>query len=113
MKFYGVIGYGETVETSPGIWEEQITEREYFGDILRNNSSFQSTDKVNDNLNVSNDISIIADPYALEKFSFMRYVIFCGTKWKITNVEVQYPRLIISIGGVYNGKKQRRISGIS
>lgn len=103
MKFYGVIGYGETVETSPGIWEEQITEREYFGDILRNNSSFQSTDKVNDNLNVSNDISIIADPYALEKFSFMRYVIFCGTKWKITNVEIMYPRLKLSIGGVYNG----------
>lgn len=104
MKFYGIIGYGETVETSPGIWEEQRTEREYFGDILRNNSSFQSTDKVNDNLNVSNDISIIADPYALEKFSFMRYVIFGGTKWKITNVEIMYPRLKLSIGGVYNGE---------
>lgn len=103
MKFYGVIGYGETVEISPGVWDERITEREYFGDILRNNSSFQSTDKVNDNLNVSNDISIIADPYALEKFSFMRYVILGGTKWKITNIEIMYPRLKLSIGGVYNG----------
>ena len=104
MKFYGKIGYGEIVETSPGIWEEQvITEREYFGDIIRNSNRFQSTNKINDDLNISNDISIIADPYALERFCFMRYVILMGVKWKITNVEVQYPRLILSIGGVYNG----------
>lgn len=103
MKFYGKIGYGETVETSPGVWEEQITERDYFGDVIRNSNRFQGTNKVNDDLNITNDISIIADPYALKKFCFMRYVIFMGVKWKITNVEVQYPRLIISIGGVYNG----------
>lgn len=103
MKFYGKIGYGETVETVPGVWEEQITEREYFGDFMRNSSSLQSSDKVNDNFNISHSISIVADPYALEKFCFMRYVEFGGTKWKITNVEIQYPRLILSIGGVYNG----------
>ncbi|MBQ8134783.1 MAG: hypothetical protein IJ192_10330 [Clostridia bacterium] len=103
MKYYGKIGYGETVETSPGLWEEQITERDYFGDVIRNSNRFQSTNKVNDDLNITNDISIIADPYALEKFCFMRYVIFMGVKWKITNVEVRYPRLILSIGGVYSG----------
>ena len=103
MKFYGKIGYGETVETASGVCEEQITEREYFGDFMRNGSSLQSSDKVNDNFNISHSISIVADPYAFEKFSFMRYVEFGGTKWKITNVEIQHPRLILSIGGVYNG----------
>ena len=101
-KFYGVIGYAETVETRPGIWEKQITERHYYGDVTRNTRRFQSSDKLNDNINISNEISIVADPFANQNFHSMAYVEFMGAKWKITNVEVQYPRLILSIGDVYN-----------
>ena len=75
MKFYGKIGYGETVETVSGVWEEQVTEREYFGDFMRNSGSLQSSDKVNDNFNISHSISIVADPYALDKFCFIAYKI--------------------------------------
>lgn len=103
-KFYGPIGYAETVETKPGIWEEQITERMYSGDLLRNTSRFQTTDKLNDDINISNEISIVADPYANKNFHLMRYVEFMGTKWKISNIEVQYPRLRLTIGGEYNEK---------
>ena len=104
-KFYGAIGYVETVETSPGVWEEQITERNYYGELVRNTSRFQVSDQVNDNVNVANEISVIADPFATQNFHAMRYVEFMGAKWKITNVEVRYPRLILTIGGVYNGDK--------
>ena len=104
-KFYGVIGYVETVETSPGVWEEQITERNYYSELVRNTSRFQVSDQVNDNVNIANEISIIADPFATQNFHAMRYVEFMGAKWKITNVEVRYPRLILTIGGVYNGDK--------
>jgi len=103
-KYYGAIGYAETVETKPGVWKEQITERMYSGDLLRNTSRFQNADKLNDDINIANDISIIADPYARNNFHLMRYVEFMGTKWKITNVEVQYPRLILTVGGLYNGE---------
>ena len=103
-KWYGVIGYGETVETTPGVYVERITERNYYGDVLRNSRRLQSTDQVNDNLNVSNEISIVADPYANENFHSMLYVEFMGAKWKISNVEVRYPRLILTVGGVYNGE---------
>lgn len=102
-KFYGSIGYAELVEVNPGIWEEQITEKKYYGDLLRNSRRLQTVDKLNDDINVSNEISIVADPYANQNFHLMRYVIFMGTKWKISNVEVQYPRLLLTIGGVYNG----------
>lgn len=102
-KFCGNIGYIETVEVKPGIWEEQIVERLYYGDLTRNTARFQSSGGVNDDINVSNNISIIADPYANENFHHMRYVEFMGAKWKITNVEVQFPRLILTVGGVYNG----------
>ena len=100
-KFYGVIGYAETVETAPGVWEEQITEREYFGDLNRNTRRIQSADQLNDDLNVTNEISIVADPFASNHFHSMRYAELYGAKWKITNVEVQFPRLVLTLGGVY------------
>lgn len=103
-KWYGVIGYAETVETKPGIWEEQITERNYYGDLFRNSRRLQSTDKVNDDINISNQLSIVADPYAINNFYSMRYAEFSGAKWKITDIEVQYPRLTLTLGGVWNGQ---------
>ena len=102
-KFYGAIGYGKSIETSPGVWEDQITERMYSGDLIRNSRRLQSSGNVNDDIKISNQISIIADPYANENFHLMKYASFMGTKWKITDIEVQYPRLILTVGGVYNG----------
>lgn len=104
-KFYGIIGYIETVETEPGLWEEKITERQYYGELIRNTRRLQTSDKVNDDVNISNQISIVSDPYANENFHAMRYAQFMGTKWKITSVEVQYPRLILELGGIYNENK--------
>lgn len=101
-KFFGKIGYAETKQTSPGVWEEEITEREYFGDLTRNTRRLQSSGNLNDNIVVANDISIVADPFANQNFHAMRYVEFMGTKWKISNVEVQYPRLILTLGDQYN-----------
>lgn len=106
-KFYGKVGYAETVETpvGSGIWKETIVERPYYGDLIRNNRRLQFANQVNDDINVSNEISILADPYANQNFHAMRYVEFMGAKWKISSVEVQYPRLILSVGGVYNGEQ--------
>lgn len=102
-KYFGKIGFAETVQTRPGIWQEQITEREYYGDVNRNSRRLQSTDQINDNINVSNEISIIADPYANENFHAIRYVEFMGAKWKASYVEVRFPRLVLTLGGLYNG----------
>ena len=102
-KWFGKIGYAVTEETTPGVWVEQITERNYYGDIIRNTRRLQTSDKLNDDINVSNEISIVADPFARDNFHAMRYIEFMGTRWKVSSVEVQYPRLILSLGGVYNG----------
>lgn len=104
-KFYGIIGYAETVETDPGVWEEEIIERMYFGDLLSNFRNLQNSGEVNDDVNIANKISIVSDPYANENFHSMRYVEFMDTRWKVTNVEVLYPRLILTLGGVYNGEQ--------
>ena len=102
-KWFGKIGYAMTSETRPGVWTEEIVEREYYGELIRNSRRLQTaSDKVNDDVNISNELSIVADPYANENFHAMRYAEFMGSKWKITDVEVQYPRLTLTLGGVYN-----------
>jgi hypothetical protein len=102
-KFYGVIGYAEITETSPGVWSPGITERNYSGDIIRNSRRLQPGENLNDNITVDNQISIVADPYAYQNFHTMQYIKWMGASWKITRVDVQRPRLILTIGGVYNG----------
>lgn len=103
-KWCGKIGYAEMIEYEPGRWEENCVERTYYGDVIRNTRLLQNSGGVNDNINVGNQISIIADPYANQNFHSMRYVEFMGSKWKVSNVDVQYPRLILTIGGLYNGQ---------
>ena len=102
MKFYGVIGFATTKETTPGVWEEVITEQSYYGDVTRNTRKLQNSEGLNDDINIGNDISIVANPYVMSNIYAMRYIVFQGAKWKISNVDVQYPRLILSIGGLYN-----------
>lgn len=101
-KWYGKIGFAESVQTSPGMWEEKIVERNYYGELGRTSRRLYSADSINDNVDITNDISIVADPYANEHFFAIRYVEFAGAKWKVSNVSVQYPRLILSTGGLYN-----------
>jgi hypothetical protein len=103
-KFYGEVGYGPTsVETAPGVWEEVMTEVSYFGEVLRNTRRLQAGESVNDDLSVNNSISIVADAYANEHFFAIRYVMWAGTRWVVSEVEVQSPRLLLRLGGVYNG----------
>lgn len=102
-RFYGKVGYGVTVETAPGVHEDVITEFPYFGDIVRNSLKFREGQGVNNDLSVGHSISVVADKYANEHFFAIRYVEWAGALWTVTEVEVQSPRLILRLGGVYNG----------
>lgn len=104
-KWYGKIGYAISAETEPGIWENTIVERKYFGDMISDRRKRQNSGEVNDNINLANVISIIADPFAYQNCSNMAYVEIMGSKWKITDIEVQSPRLLLTVGGVYNGEQ--------
>lgn len=102
-KWCGKIGFAETIEQEPGLYETQITERIYLGDLVENRWKRQNSGQINDDINISNNISIVTDPYVMDHCSTMAYVEYMGVKWKITDIDVQYPRLILTIGGVYNG----------
>lgn len=106
MKWHGKIGFAEQVEYEPGKWEMQNTERPYFGDLIRNTRLLQNSGNAIDNINIGNQISIIADPYAKQNFHSIVYAEFMGSNWKISNIEVQYPRLILTLGGIYNNGEQ-------
>lgn len=102
-KYHGMIGFAEQTETSPGVWTEDITEHEYSGDLLRFNRRTQGSGKVNDDMTINNQISIIADAYLNENLYAIRYVTFMGGKWKIESVDGEYPRMIFTLGGLYHG----------
>ena len=102
-KFYGAIGYAIPVETKPGVWKDQITEKSYRGDFVLNQQRWQQSEKVNDDLNLDNSISVIADVFAYSNLGFMKYVVMGGKKWKITSLAINRPRIVLQIGGLYNG----------
>lgn len=101
-KYYGKIGFAETIEQSPGVWVENINEKSYYGDWTRNMKRYQKSESTNDDIRISNVLSIIADPYANQNFQKIRYVVYMGTKWKVESAELQFPRLTLTLGGLYN-----------
>ena len=105
-KYYGTIGFVETRETAPDVWTEEITEREYSGDVIRIQRRWQGSEHLNDDLTISNKLSILSDPYAYNNFHSIRYATWMGAKWKVTSVEVAYPRLLLDLGGVYNEQNE-------
>ena len=102
-KFYGAIGFAVNTETSPGVWKDVITERNYKGDVLKISRREEQRESLNPNLTINNRISVIADAFANENIFAIRYITWMGSKWSITSVEVERPRLILTIGGVYHG----------
>lgn len=102
-RFHGVVGYGTTVENAPGVWVDEIVEYPYRGDVVRNARKLEDGESLNKDISVSNSISILADQYAIDHFFKIKYVKWAGALWTVTTVEVRSPRLILSLGEVYNG----------
>lgn len=111
-RFYGIVGYSETVETKPGVWEDKITERKYFGDVVRYQTRWQRSENLNDDLKPSTSIEIVADQYAYEHFSRIKYIEWMGVLWKVTDVAPRRPRLVLTLGGEYNGEQTKSACGI-
>lgn len=104
-KFHGKVGFVTSSETAPGVWTDTATEREYYGDVIRQTKSWTEGNQVNDNLTLGNRITVVGDDFANLNFATIRYIIWGGEYWKISNIEIQRPRLILSLGGIYNGVK--------
>lgn len=101
MKWYGKIGFVTQEETSPGIWENVSTEKSYYGEISNMSRSWKEGSDLNDDVTISNKLTIVTDPYIIENLINIRYVIYLGVKWKVTGFSIEYPRLILSLGGIY------------
>lgn len=104
-KFYGAIGYALSQETVPGVWEDSIVEKKYRGDVVLDQRRWRAEEKVNDDLNLDNSISIIANTYAYNNIGTMKYIVWNNTPWKIQSFSINRPRIVIQIGGIYNGER--------
>lgn len=103
MRYHGNIGFGTSQEIAPGVWDDVIIERPYYGDVVRDTRNFTEADKVNNDLTIGNSFSIVADGYIFESLASIRYIEWAGSRWTITEVVQQTPRLLIRVGSVYNG----------
>lgn len=104
MKYCGMIGFSNERETVPGVWKDDTIERKYYGDVITDRKRWSTADKVNDDITISNVISVVADSYIIEHAHLVKYVRYHGCKWKVTTIEPQYPRLRLTLGGIYNGE---------
>ncbi len=102
-KFYGQIGFGTMVETIPDVWESVEVPKEYFGDLVRNQRRWTNGESVNENLEISNEISILLDDFIKENLGAIKWVEVMGQKWKVNSITLEYPRVRLTLGGVYNG----------
>jgi hypothetical protein len=102
-KFHGQVGFGESVEGTPGVFADTIVEFPYYGEIIQNRRILQPGQTLNKDFSVSDSISIVANQYALDHFFAIRYVEWAGERWTVTDVQFQLPRLILQLGEVYNG----------
>lgn len=105
MKYFGNVGFAMSVERDPGIFENTIQERPYYGDVIKNTRRWENGDKVNDDFRVNNQISIIVDSFCIAHASRMKYITWLGHKWKIESVDISFPRMIVTMGGLWNGSE--------
>lgn len=105
MKVSGEIGYAKSIETTPGVYDDQITRKPFSGDLIQDTRKWESDQKVNDNLVLGNRVSILASSFARANLDFMKFVKIGESYWEISNIQIQYPRLFLTLGSVYNGNK--------
>ena len=103
MKFYGNIGFAVTEDDGDGVWKETITDKKYAGDILRFARNKESGEHINDGLRINTQISLLLDPWFQDHISQLRYAEYMNTKWIIDSVDIQYPRVNLTLGGIYHG----------
>lgn len=101
MKWFGKIAFADQKDDGTGVWKSVITERDYYGDVLRNSKRDENSTVINSNITLSNQLSVVADPFILDSFTQIVYVEVFGKKWKVSSVDVNYPRLTINFGELY------------
>lgn len=106
-KYHGMVGFAETWEEEPGVFKERIFEKEYFGEVSRRNVRYHAVEAINDDVVLNKTISIVADPFAYSNLQNIRYITWMGSKWKVNSVDVDFPRVTLEIGGIYNGEQSR------
>ena len=100
-RYYDEIGFFKSDETRPGVYENEIASKKYYGDLITNYKRVQTSDQINDGIYISTKISILADMFAQENFHHIVYAKLMGVKWKVTEVEPASPRLILTLGDEY------------
>lgn len=110
-KFNGNIGFEQTIEKVPGVWSTECVLKNYKGDVLRNTFRYENSQQANDNHSLNIRISLVANDYLLSNLHKLRFVEYLGADWEVTSIDIEFPRIILTIGGVYNGADEQQETG--
>jgi hypothetical protein len=108
-KYAGLVGYVTQEESVPGVWSQVEKTSTMKGDIIRQSSTngngarISDTGKINDDISLSHRVSLLGDAYAFNNYYAIKWIKIDGHKWQVTSVELQRPRIIITVGGLWNG----------
>lgn len=105
MKYSGLAGFEKKHnEVRPGVLQNQIKEVRIKGDVINYGHSLNPTQGSDQqDVHIRNRLSIVMNPYLRDNFSSLVYVIFMNVKWEVSSFTINGPRVIIDLGGVYNG----------
>lgn len=106
-KYAGLVGYVTQEEKVPGVWSTVADPKPMRGDIIRASASSQndgrlSSDKINKDVTLNHRVSLVGDAYAFGNYYNIKWIEIDGAKWEVSSVELQRPRLIVTVGGLWN-----------
>jgi hypothetical protein len=96
-RFAGFVGYVTQVESVPGVWSPVENPKYMRGDVIRQSSTSQNGD-----ISLNHRVSLIGDSYTFNNYYNIKWVEIGSAKWSVTSVEIQRPRVIITLGGLWN-----------
>lgn len=102
-KFSGLVGYVTQEEKVPGVWVPVENPRKMKGDVIRQSASSQNGNKVNSDISLNHRVSLIGDAYAFGNYYNIKWIELHGRKWEVSSVEIERPRIIVNLGGLWNG----------
>lgn len=103
-RYSGLVGYVTQEETVPGVWSPVENPRTMKGEIIRQSSTNPDHGKINSDISLNHRVSLWGDAYAFDSYYAIKWIQIDGRKWEVTSVEIKRPRIIVTVGGLWNAQ---------
>lgn len=97
------LGFAESKQVRPGIWDDEITEVPKLAEVRQRTETFQVEGNVIPEYKTTTSVSVLSQGPVKPDYSNLRYVLYAGERWIVTSAVHEPPRMTLFIGEVYSG----------